>query len=299
MDEITEEDTAVPPTDESPTFLDEISAEPAAVSEDAGFEVTTAAPSDTSSTLPESTAVTPNEDPETSLTTEDFDALQSFTSLLVGGVIEGSDVLLARLKKYQAQIQVEGVENPHALQPETAEDRVRYAAVGFLFDQQAWLRRNLKTAVVILDNAIEVAERASQPVMQSRIAAPIANPIKHRYEKLVEKGQTNLARWTQIGRVNEPVSRELARKTYQEIIDEFIEDLADNEELQDLVAQQSLGMVSEVRDEVRERTVTGDNVLEGVVRRILKRTPRAELPIPPPEVQKWAQYTFEDRRERE
>lgn len=91
----------------------------------------------------------------------------------------------------------------------------------------------------------------------------------------------------------------MARKTYQEIIDEFIEDLADNEELQDLVAQQSLSMVSEVRDEVRERTVTGDNVLEGIVRRMLRRTPRTELPVPPPEVQQWAQYTFEDRRERE
>ncbi|MCA9951612.1 MAG: hypothetical protein KDE48_18305 [Anaerolineales bacterium] len=298
MDEITEE-TAVMPTGVNSTFLDEISAQPAAIP-GRNDNISTAEPSAANrSMLPETTDVALNPDLETSLTTEQFDALRSLTSLLVGGVIEGSDILLARLKKYEAKIRAEGLDNPQALQPETAEDRVRYAAVGFLFDQQAWLRRNLKTVVVLLDNAIEVAERASQPVVQSRIAAPITNPLMHRYEKLVEKGQSNLARWTQIGRANEPVSRELARRTYQEIIDEFIEDLADNEELQDLVAQQSLGLASEVRDEIRERTVTGDNVLEGIVRRIMRRTPRAELPIPPPEVQKWAQYTFEDRRERE
>ena len=82
--------------------------------------------------------------------------------------------------------------------------------------------------------------------------------------------------------------------TYQQIIDEFINQLAENPELQELVTQQSLGLASEARDEVRERTVTADNIMENLVRRILRRTPRAELPEPPPEVQRWANMTLDE-----
>ena len=80
----------------------------------------------------------------------------------------------------------------------------------------------------------------------------------------------------------------MASFTYDEIVDEFINRLADNPEVQELVAQQSLSLAAGVRDEVRERTVTSDNVLEDIARRILRREPRPELPEPPPEVRRWA-----------
>jgi hypothetical protein len=86
----------------------------------------------------------------------------------------------------------------------------------------------------------------------------------------------------------------LASRTYGEIIDEFINRLSENPELQALITEQSLGVASEMRDEVRERTVTADNLMEGLVRRVLRRSPRAELPGPPPEVQKWAGLSIEE-----
>jgi hypothetical protein len=39
-----------------------------------------------------------------------------------------------------------------------------------------------------------------------------------------------------------------------------------------------------VVEEVRERTVSADTLAESIVRRILKRPPRAELPPPPDEL---------------
>jgi hypothetical protein len=87
--------------------------------------------------------------------------------------------------------------------------------------------------------------------------------------------------------------------TYEEIVDEFITKLADNPELQELVAQQSISLAAGVRDEVRERTVTSDNVLEDIARRILRRQPRPELAEPPPEVQRWAGISPDDVRELE
>ncbi len=85
--------------------------------------------------------------------------------------------------------------------------------------------------------------------------------------------------------------------TYHQIVDEFINQLAENPELQDLVTQQGLSLASEARDEVRERTVSADNLVEALARRILRRMPRAELPGPPPEVQRWGSMTLEEIKE--
>ena len=110
------------------------------------------------------------------------------------------------------------------------------------------------------------------------------------------KGQENVKKWIDLGREAEPPSRELAKITYAQIVDEFISQLAENPEIQTLVTQQSIGLATEVRDEVRGRGVTADNMLESLVRRVLRRAPREELPEPPPEVQRWAGITMEDFR---
>jgi len=54
-----------------------------------------------------------------------------------------------------------------------------------------------------------------------------------------------------------------------------------------------------MRDEVRERTVTSDNVLEDIARRILHRQPRPELAEPPPEVQRWAGVSIDQLKDYE
>jgi hypothetical protein len=72
--------------------------------------------------------------------------------------------------------------------------------------------------------------------------------------------------------------------------DQYIEYLNKNPEMvQDLVTGQSTGLASELVEEVRERTVSADNVFEMIARSILRRTPREELPEPPREVQRRAE----------
>jgi len=68
--------------------------------------------------------------------------------------------------------------------------------------------------------------------------------------------------------------------------DNYIDHLSDNpEQVQDLVRGQSAGLANEVTNEMRGRLTTADSALETVLRRMLKRTARADLPEPPPEVQ--------------
>lgn len=246
------------------------------------------------------TADGPDAPAENELTEEEFDALKALVSLLVGGAIEGTSQLTTRLQQYQEEINQAHAEQEADGSAESAETavtedefvRLRYALVGFIFDTQARVKRTMPLLSRLIDTSTRVGTRAARPVTKSRFFAP----IQRRYNDLALKGEENIKKWIDIGRQAEPPSRELAKMTYVNIVDEFISQLAENPELQGLVQAQSIGLATEVRDEVRGRGVTADTVLENLVRKVLRRAPREELPTPPPEVQKWAGATMEDFR---
>ena len=227
----------------------------------------------------------------------EFDSLRTLTELLLGGAIEGTSQLISRLKAYQAELQRQadereaGQQEPDSMISQENElDRLRFAVVGLILDAQSTFKRNVSLWARIADRSVRTTNRVAGPVTNSFLFGP----LQRRYDRLVRRGEESLARWVADGRTAEPHSRELAKMTYLEIVDEFINRLAENPELESLITQQSLGLASEARDEVRERTVTADNLVESLVRRVLRRTPRAELPGPPPEVQRWASMTLED-----
>ena len=226
----------------------------------------------------------------------DFDSLRALTRLLVGGAIEGTSQLASRLQQYQEDLRREAAEraadesDSAVATTEDELDRLRYAVVGLIFDAQSTFRRNVTLWAKVASRSANMTNRVTEPVTNSFLF----NPIQRRYDRLVRRGERSLARWIADGRIEEPQSRQLASRTYVEILDEFIERLSENPELQALITEQSLGVASEMRDEERERTVTADNLMEGLVRRILRRAPRAELPEPPPEVQKWAGLSLDD-----
>lgn len=72
--------------------------------------------------------------------------------------------------------------------------------------------------------------------------------------------------------------------------DDYIQYLNEHpESVQNLVAGQTIGLTTEIMNEVRERAVTADSVVEMIVRRVLGRKQRDQLPPPPPEVQRRAE----------
>lgn len=71
--------------------------------------------------------------------------------------------------------------------------------------------------------------------------------------------------------------------------DQYLAYLQENPDaVQELVQGQSIGLAGEMLDEVRERTVTADTLTERIVRTLLRRPPRAEIPEPPLSVQQQA-----------
>ena len=105
-------------------------------------------------------------------------------------------------------------------------------------------------------------------------------PVRSRFEDLVKRGEAVTDRWIQRGQIEESHSRRLVLTATQDTFDASMEQLGQAPELQNLVKAQSAGLSREVLDEVRSRTVSGDLVAEGFVRRVLRRAPRGELPSP-------------------
>ncbi len=85
-------------------------------------------------------------------------------------------------------------------------------------------------------------------------------------------------RWIERGHAEEPLSRNIARLGVQEITDEFINQLAQNEEVKTLVQDQSMGLATEAVDQVRERTFSADTLVERIARAVTRRNPRLEPP---------------------
>jgi len=227
--------------------------------------------------------------------------IRLLTAVSVGAVVEGGDQLVRRLKQYEEELrQAEtDLEAGEAGIDEDELDRLRYATIGLLFDTQSMIGRSLELALKAAETGVAVTEKISGPFWNFPLFRPFTKRVEKRMDNMAEYGQDSLARWIAIGRQVEPRGRRLATFTYEEIVSEFINRLAENPEVRALVAQQSISLAAGMRDEVRERTVTSDNVLEDIARRILRREPRSELPQPPPEVQRWAGISPEGVRELE
>jgi len=228
--------------------------------------------------------------------------IRLLTAVAVGGVVEGSDQLVRRLKKYeeelrQAETDLDG--EGEAGIDEDELDRLRFATIGLIFDTQNMIGRSLELALKAAETGVAVTEKIGGPFWNFFLFRPVTKRVEKRVENMANLGEDSLSRWVTIGRQVEPRGRRLATFTYEEIVSEFINRLAENPEVRALVAQQSISLAAGMRDEVRERTVTSDNVLEDIARRILHREPRTALPQPPPEVQRWAGISPEELRELE
>jgi hypothetical protein len=158
---------------------------------------------------------------------------------------------------------------------------VRYAILGAFFELKDKAELGIENLNKTANNVSQIVSTKSQPITKSRFY----QPIQKKYEELVAYGESKINPLVERGRREDPAARALAREALGESIDEVIEFLADNEEITELIQQQSLGMANEVVEDVRTRTVTADNVMERFTRNFLRRPQREELPPPSPEVQ--------------
>lgn len=209
----------------------------------------------------------------------EFDAYLAVVKLLIGGTIEGAAELSRRLEKWEAELnEAEGTADPAQIRSNG--DVVRFMLVGMALSAGDGARRQAIKLAQASDLFWRFTGSAAQPLVNNRVTGMVTGPFDRALERLVTRGQQRVNDWVELGRSQEPGARRMARKAYLEIVDEFISHLAENQELADLVQKKSIGLATEAVDEFRSRTVSADAMAESIVRRILRRPPRGELPEP-------------------
>ncbi|MBE2224048.1 MAG: hypothetical protein IAF02_21090 [Anaerolineae bacterium] len=207
------------------------------------------------------------------------DQLDILMRLVIGTGLIGAEELGQYLQQWEeaARHQVESMAAPE----ETKAAIVRYAVLGAFFELKDKVELGLENLNKTANNVSQTVSKKTQPVTKSRFY----QPIQKKYDELVAYGESKINPLVERGRREDPAARALAREALGESIDEVIEFLADNEEITELIQQQSLGMANEVVEDVRTRTVTADNVMERFARNFLRKSQREELPPPSPAVQ--------------
>jgi hypothetical protein len=207
-----------------------------------------------------------------------FDALNSLTRLLLGGALEGSSELARRLAMWEAYLRQENGDVPppeESGEESDSEQLLRHALIGLVFTGEEKARRGLSLVWGVQKRLAKTAVSTARPLTNNRLL----QPLQHRLDRAAERGQQEILRWIERGQAEEPFSRQLATLAYAEIVAEFISQLAENREVQELVQQQGVGLAGEVVDQVRERSFTADTVVERLARALTRRPPRL---TPPP-----------------
>jgi len=219
--------------------------------------------------------------------------LRSLTRLVIGGALAGYDGLMKRLSDMESDFdnnKLDIYETPGAPDDfayelsvenqndeETRSDHLRYAMIGLIFDTHDVLGKGRDYVDHLSIRAGKRFDRLTHPVYSSRLFSP----IRSRVDKLAQRGQKEVDRWIELGRKEEKRSRDLANQALTEQVDNSIQYLTSNPEVQELVQSQSVGLIGEIVEETRERTVSADYFIEAWARTLLRRPMRSELPEPP------------------
>ncbi len=217
--------------------------------------------------------------------TPEFDAVDALSRLLLGGAADLSDILLKLLEDWETQV-VERHAAAIVAEEEDLGDILRYLLIGTAIQSQRQVRSSTKTAGSWLLGAANMTLSVTRPVTQSRLFAPARRTAGAMTGRLEDR----IADLVRLGRAEEFAGRLMAEVALQDSIDWTMDYVAQNPEIRDLVEQQALGFTEEIAVGVRSRSITADNIIENMLRKILGRTPRADLPGPPEPVERLEQH---------
>lgn len=156
----------------------------------------------------------------------------------------------------------------------------RYVLVGMTLAAQS----RLGSMATSLRGGADALGSAFQAVTSPLRTSRFLSPARGGFEDLVEQGQSRVTRWREMGRAEEVRGRLMAQNALDQLIDDTADAVTGDPRfealIQKVIAEQSMGMATEAMEEVRERTITGDILVERPVRALLRRRRRESLPAP-------------------
>jgi hypothetical protein len=207
---------------------------------------------------------------------------------------------------------------------------LRYATFGLLYRSTKTARRRASSVSKNVDRFSRIAIAPLQQIADSTLFQPIRKQVdslaargQQELDSIIRDGQIGEQRSRQtsqrvlntvVGEVIGDISSnpQIGILIQQQVeilaeesptlpeLDELVRKLADNyinylnehpEQVQNLLARQSVSLSTQIREEMNVRMATGDSLLELLARRLFRRLPREELSGPPPEVKARAVQT--------
>ncbi|HUS94061.1 MAG TPA: RDD family protein [Patescibacteria group bacterium] len=216
----------------------------------------------------------------------------TFTRVTLGSALLTLDTISDRLEQAR-EIDQEAVPTPRSAENvlvpvseweeqfgETPDLTARYLALGMMIDVRTKASRGVKLARSIGDLAANGINIVIGPLGRSRAVSP----FRRKFDTSVERGESQVNHWMALGRVEDARSRQVAEVAVGQIADEAMDDIVESERIQlfiqEIVSAQSMGIIDEAIEEVRERTLSTDIFLERPFRRVLRRPKRDKVPRP-------------------
>lgn len=151
--------------------------------------------------------------------------------------------------------------------------RTRYLTIGMAGDARKAAERGLEFVDDVTDTAGRLVWRVAGPVWASGLLTPIRNPVR-RWRK---RGEEQVQQWITAGMIQENHSRAVASASINNFVQESVTDITNNPEVQvmvqEVIQSQSVGIVAQILQEVRERLISLDIWVQGVFGSAMPATP--------------------------
>lgn len=213
----------------------------------------------------------------------DPEGVQLLSRFLMGTVLMGGDELVQRLRFFQEQIEAQPwlLASGHNLDQESTTALLRYLALGLYLRGQKRVRRGVRRGFHVALGTASWALGGLNRLTSTRFTRSLRRSASARLQDLAEETVQIMVE----GRREERTARLLAGQTIDDIIDDVLDYVAENPDMQasirHLIGQQSVGLANVVTDNARSLGASADDIAESLVRRILRRTPRRQLPPSP------------------
>ncbi len=213
----------------------------------------------------------------------EMEDLQLLSRFLMGVAILGGEELLQRLRVRLREIDASGelVLQDKGAGDESSLDLLRYFGIGLFARGQNWLERNLRKGYYFSLGASSLFVDALDRITDNPLARPVRQPIEQGIKELVRQVGTTIDE----GRQEEQYAKLLASQAVVETMNDVIDYVSESPEVTDLIrsqlGQQSAGLAGVVIENTRRVSVNVDDRAENLIRRLLRLTPRKDLPPSP------------------
>jgi hypothetical protein len=227
----------------------------------------------------DSAAFTPAQRPE-----RQAGRIEFATRLVVGLLSSGSGELWRRLDELQEEVLTDpGVVPGDAVAQSTSNrDALRYLTIALLLRGQRRItntvRDGARSGLALSKGAVRWTVRTLDRLTDNPLGRPVRRPIARR----ARQWEQQLAQLIQEGEIEEETSKVLASESVGLIIDQVVDMIAENPELDrmiaDLVSQKGVGYATVMADNTRTLAAVADDVTDALLRKLLRRKPLRELP---------------------